>query len=78
MFDPDKLYLADDEALRILATPKTMARWRREGTGPTFIQLHNGRIAYSGKDLNEWLDSCRVVPGRTARPSMAMQEGAAC
>jgi len=78
MFDPEKLYLPDDPALRVLATPKTMARWRREESGPPFVQLHNGRIAYSGKDLNDWLNSCRVVPGKATRPSMAAHDGAAC
>ena len=54
MFDENKLYLANDPALRPLGSYMTLAHWRSEGRGPAFIRLGR-RVAYSGRALNEWL-----------------------
>ena len=48
MFDPNKLYFANDPALNALAPYSTMAHWRCEGRGPAFIKI-GSRVAYSGK-----------------------------
>ena len=61
MFQDDKLYLTDDPALKVLGPYSTLAHWRSEGRGPAFIKLGQ-RVAYSGKDLNAWLEARRVEP----------------
>ena len=62
MFEDDKLYLTNDPALRAIAPYSTMAHWRSEGRGPSFIKL-GAKVAYSGRALNEWLASRTVRPG---------------
>ena len=61
MFDDHKLYLAGDPALLVLGRPSTLAHWRCEGRGPTYIKL-GSRVAYRGVDLNEWLAAQTVRP----------------
>ncbi|MCE2492754.1 MAG: hypothetical protein J4F40_09120 [Alphaproteobacteria bacterium] len=61
MFDPNKLYFANDPALSALAPYSTMAHWRCEGRGPAFIKI-GSRVAYSGKALNDWIESQTVRP----------------
>ena len=64
MFDPDKLYLATDPALRAIAPASTMAHWRCEGRGPAYVKL-GLKVAYKGADLNDWIEA------QTVRPSAA-------
>ena len=66
MFDDDRLYLAGDPALLVLGHPSTLAHWRSEGRGPAFIKLGR-RVAYRGRDVNEWLAAHTVRP--TDEPS---------
>ena len=61
MFDPDRLYLTNDPALRALGKFSTLAHWRCEGRGPSYIKV-GSRVAYSGKDLNAWLATQRIDP----------------
>ena len=61
MFNPDKLYLTSDPALRVIARVSTLAHWRSEGRGPAFIRL-GSRIGYAGAALNEWLAARTVQP----------------
>ena len=61
MFDDSKLYMANDPALRAIAPYSTMAHWRSEGRGPSYIKI-GPRVAYSGRALNEWLASRTVQP----------------
>ncbi len=65
MFKEDKLYLANDPALRVIGPYSTLAHWRCEGKGPAFIKL-GSKVAYSGEDLNAWLKSRKVVPKKAA------------
>lgn len=44
---------------------KTLARWRSEGRGPTFIKLNNGVVRYSTEDLLEYVDSYRVTANQS-------------
>ena len=60
MFDPDKLYSAQDPALLPLGPYQTLAKWRFEGRGPAFFKL-GSKVAYRGSDLNEWLAAQRVA-----------------
>ena len=61
MFDDDKLYLADDAALLALGRPSTLAHWRSEGRGPSYVKL-GSRVAYRGCHLNEWPAAQTVRP----------------
>ena len=38
-----------------------MAHWRCEARGPAFIKL-GLKVAYRGRDLNDWLESQTVRP----------------
>ena len=59
--EDDILYLTSDPELLAIATPRTMAKWRRMGVGPPFMKFSR-RILYLGRDINEWLDRLRVEP----------------
>ena len=61
MFNNDRLYAANDPALRQIAPYSTMAHWRCEGRGPSFIKI-GPRVSYRGSALNEWLASRTVEP----------------
>ena len=65
MFDDDNLYLTDDPALKSLGASSTLAHWRSEGRGPAYIKI-GGRVAYSGRALNEWLAARTIHPKETA------------
>ena len=67
MFDDDTLYLAGDPALLVLGRPSTLAHWRSEGRGPCYVKL-GSRVAYRGRDLNEWLGSQTVRPTDGQQP----------
>ena len=61
MFDDNKLHLTNDPALKAIGRYSTLAHWRSEGRGPKFIKL-GSKVAYRGRDLNEWLASRTVEP----------------
>ncbi len=71
MFDETKLYLNTDEALDVIAPRHTRNDWRYKGVGPAYIKLGGLRIAYSGKDLNEWLRERRIEPADRLVPAAA-------
>ena len=66
-FQPDRYYRPNDDALRTIASPGTLAQWRHFGNGPAYHKLNQGRgsrVLYSGADLLEWLQQKRIpVPG---------------
>ena len=64
VFDQDRLYPAGDEALDVIAPENTRRFWRHRGVGPAFIKFspgNRGRVAYLGRDLNDFLEQRRVV-----------------
>ncbi len=61
MFDPDKLYLTTDRALRAIAPASTMAHWRCEGRGPAYVKI-GPKVAYKGADVLDWLEAQTVRP----------------
>ena len=65
MFDENRFYLTNDPALRALVPYSTLAHWRCEGRGPRFVKI-GWRVAYRGRDLNDWLDARTVQPERAA------------
>ena len=61
MFQEDRLYQANDPALKAIAPYSTMAQWRCQGRGPAYFK-YGGRVVYKGADLNAWLAAHRVEP----------------
>lgn len=64
MFNSEKFYTTDDPTLLVLGRPSTLAHWRSEGRGPSFIKV-GSRVLYSGRALNEWIAS-RTVEHKAA------------
>ena len=66
MFDELQLH-SEHEAGRIIGrSPRTMARWRREGTGPAYINIQ-GRPMYRRHDIALWIEANVVKPVRSCR-----------
>ena len=62
MFNESRLYPANDPAVtQGIACYSTMASWRVEGRGPAYIKI-GPRVMFSGRALNEWLQSRTVEP----------------
>ena len=62
IFDETRLYAANDPAVTTTIAPySTMAHWRCEGRGPAYIKV-GPRVMFSGRALNEWLQSRTVEP----------------
>jgi len=48
------IYLNQAGAARVLfITPRTLQRWRVDGTGPAFVRLGR-RVAYRQSDIDAW------------------------
>lgn len=47
--------LRQGEAARLLTvSPRTLERWRLEGTGPKFLKLGR-RVVYRASDMADWI-----------------------
>ena len=60
---PDAWYKPTDEALRVIGSERTLRIWRHQGHGPPYYKMgksRNGRIAYRGQDLLDWIEARRV------------------
>lgn len=63
-FAPDHEYLLPKEAAYFLrCSPRTLTRYRAEGTGPRYHK-HGGRILYAASSLREWVSDTTVDPVR--------------
>ena len=65
MFENNKLYQADDPALKVLGTYHALAHWRSNGTGPRYVKLRR-RVFYRGCDLNEFINQHVIEPRNVA------------
>ena len=55
----------DREAGQLLRrSPRTLARWRANGTGPAYVNIH-GRPYYRERDLIQWIEARVVEPVRS-------------
>lgn len=62
------LVLTTDEAARRLGlSPRTLERWRQEGTGPAYVRLGRKRTGYRPAALAAFLEAGTVAT-RPARP----------
>lgn len=75
-FFPDGRLSSNDAAAYLGLTPKTLAVWRCQGTGPVFMKL--GRYCFYRKvDLDQWMESRRVTSTAEARAKRRMAAGGA-
>lgn len=63
-----ELRTTEEAAKRIRSVPKTMERWRHQGSGPPFVKI-GGKVFYRDSDLDEWVES--RVRTHTAQESTA-------
>jgi predicted site-specific integrase-resolvase len=50
MVDEDLLLTPAQVAVKLGASPRTLERWRKDGTGPVFVKLGH-RVGYKDSDL---------------------------
>ena len=56
-------YLSTEQAAeRIGVSPSTLRGWRRQGVGPAY-RKHGKLAKYDVRDLDEWSEAQRVLPG---------------
>lgn len=63
---PPSAALSPEQASAFLGgrpTPKTLANWRSQGIGPTYLKYGDGLVAYLVEDLEEFRHSRRVTTG---------------
>jgi predicted DNA-binding transcriptional regulator AlpA len=53
---PDRVATEREAAIFTSLSRLTLQRYRRSGTGPTFIRLGARRIGYRLSDLRAWMD----------------------
>lgn len=61
-----QLLTADEVAERLKKKKKTLANWRSQGIGPSYIKTEGG-ILYRALDVEKWLTSKVVHPSVTSR-----------
>ena len=55
-------WMTMEQVLEELGVPlSTMSDWRREGRGPVFSRLPNGKLRIPRDDFNAWCDSLARV-----------------
>ena len=61
---PDRVAVAEKEAAKYIGYSVHWLRLaRRQGRGPRYLKIQNA-VRYRLKDLDEWLDSFLVQPGK--------------
>ena len=53
-----------EAAAKLRLSPKTLELWRSSGEGPAFVRIGRRRVAYTRKDLEDWLLRQRHDPRR--------------
>ena len=54
------------EALRGRVVLSTLARWRRNGTGPKFVYVA-GSVLYERKDVENWIEKSKLGKSKPKR-----------
>ena len=55
LLNADRVYSADEVALFMGRSARTLQNWRRIGAGPRFRRIYDTPI-YIGRDVLRWLD----------------------
>ena len=58
--NPEQYYRPRDPELRQIGAVQTLAAWRHQGRGPSYI-LSGSRVLYKGADLIAWLEANRIA-----------------
>ena len=59
--------LATTEAAPVLdSTPRTLIRWRQEGTGPSYCKIGR-KVRYRYSSLLRWVEAQEITPVREPR-----------
>lgn len=67
-----KIFLDEAAAARLLkVSPRTLQRWRGDGTGPAFIRAGVRRILYDVAAIERWA-ATRTFPHRAAELAQAI------
>ena len=56
-----------EAAARLRANPRTLERWRTEGTGPAFVKVGPRKVAYRAQDVDAFITQ-RVRQYTAERP----------
>ena len=57
--EPESYYNTSSPELRKIAAKQTLAKWRHEGRGPSYIKI-GSKILYKGSDALQWLESQKI------------------
>jgi len=64
-------YLDEGSAARMLnVSPRTLQRWRNDGSGPAFIRAGLRRVLYDAAEIERWANA-RTFPHRAAELARA-------
>jgi len=56
-----------DLAKMLDVSPRTIRRWRRNGTGPRYIKINDRVVRYHEIDVEDWLDNmASIAPSKPA------------
>ena len=67
-----KIFLDEAAAARLLnVSPRTLQRWRADGTGPAFVRAGVRRILYDVAAIERWA-AARTFPHRAAEMAQAI------
>ena len=71
--DQTSIFLTTNEAAQFLRlSPRTLEKWRVEGSGPIFRKLGRKKVVYTKSDLVAWTETGLRLP--TADPSVTQKE----
>lgn len=56
---PDEALTPMQVARRLGVHPRTLKRWRSDGTGPPWFELPSGHARYSLQGLDDWIDAMK-------------------
>jgi hypothetical protein len=65
--EPTLTGMEEKAAAKIIGVKKdTLTKWRVRGRGPVYYR-YSGMIRYHMRDIEAWLQSCRVDPAKRRR-----------
>ncbi len=55
--------------------PGTLRLWRHKGVGPPFVKIHSALVRYRVQDLEAWVASQVVEPGKPGAKNAQVKGG---
>lgn len=59
--DPDEMLTVEQVCTELKVARSTLYEWFEKDRGPERSRLPNGKLRIVRRDLDAWLDSCRVA-----------------